>query len=76
MKQGTTLIATGNFSLRKARATRALNVKVGDRFWVTSSITHNASGNIAFDKEGRGHISQGYVLRISDLLANFQVAER
>jgi hypothetical protein len=75
MKQGTTLIATGNFSLRKARASRALNVKIGDKFWVTSSVTSNASGIIRFDKEGRGHISCGYVMKIENVLANFAVAE-
>lgn len=44
IKQGATLIATGNFSLRKARASKTMNVRTGDRFWVTTSTLSNERG--------------------------------
>lgn len=74
LKQGDTLIATGNFILRKARASKGANVKIGDRFWVTSSSLSNESGIASIDREGRGHISQGYAMKISNILVNFKLA--
>ena len=71
LKQGEILVATGNFQLRKFRASRGCEVKVGDRFWVTSSTLANKSGLIAIDREGRGQISQGYALTFPNIMANF-----
>ncbi len=74
LKQGSVLVATGNFSLRKAKASRVMNVKAGDRFWVTNSITdQKANGLVTISREGQGHISCGHAMREQDLLANFAV---
>lgn len=75
MKQGTMLIATGNFYLRKARASKAALVRTGDLFWVTTTQLSNERGIACIERKGRGHISSGYAMTIANILANFKVQE-
>ena len=74
MKQGQELKALQSFTMRKHGARgRAVLVKVGDKFWVTSA-TYNNKEAAFIDREGRGVIGHGYKLDLTDIQALFEVA--
>jgi hypothetical protein len=73
MKQGQELVAKHSFTMRKSGARgRPALVKVGDKFWVTST-TYNNKEAAFVDREGKGVISHGYKLALVDIQALFEV---
>lgn len=76
MKQGQTLIAKSDFGFRAKAKGRAVQVRTGQRFWVTNSaICQAKDGVIMVDREGKGHISNGWAFTPSLIETYFEVAQ-
>lgn len=74
-KQGTILQAKQAFTMKAPGARgRAVNVKLGDKFWITSA-TYNNKDSAFIDRQGKGVISHGYKLDLSDLENLFNMVE-
>ena len=73
LKQCTQLIAKSNFSVNKGNG-RHMQVKTGDRFWVTSPAYEN-SESFKFNRKGKGSIGDGPWLPIKYLDELFDIVE-
>lgn len=75
MTQGQTLIAKSDFGFRASPKGRAVQVRKGQRFWVTSSQTYAARvGFLTIDREGKGSICNGYAFAPTQVAELFEVA--
>lgn len=75
MKQGTVLIAKQDFTMKNPSSRgRAVSVKVGDKFTVTSPLHVNKESCI-IDRVSKAQINNGYKLEISEINNLFEVAE-
>jgi hypothetical protein len=76
MDQGQILIAKTNFGFRSYAKGRPVQVRKGQRFWVTSTKSLQTSrGAITIDREGRGSISNGYHFAPSQISEFFETAK-
>lgn len=74
IKQGTRLTAKGNFQFKAPGAKgRPVVVKAGQRFWITNSMLDQV---VMIDREGRGHISNGYAFTPEMIDDLFQVSDK
>lgn len=62
VKQGARLVARRDFQFKVPGVKgRAVTVRAGQRFWITNSmLDQDARKVVMIDREGRGHISNGY----------------
>lgn len=68
------LTASKDFAFKAGGKGRAVVVRKGQRFWVTSSTTlQNASGVVLIDREGKGCISVGWAFDPAQLPDFFQL---
>lgn len=75
MKQGTDLIAKQAFTMKNPGSRgRAVSVKVGDKFTVTSPL-HMNKESCMIDRANKAKINSGYKLEISDINNLFEVVE-
>ena len=75
MKQGTDLIAKQAFTMKNpASRGRAVSVKVGDKFTVTSPL-HMNKNHAMIDRANKAKINSGYQLDLSDIEKLFEVVE-
>lgn len=73
MKQGTHLIAKQAFTMKNPGSRgRAVSVKIGDNFIVTSPLHMNEEFCI-IDRASKAKINSGYKLKISDINNLFEV---
>lgn len=75
MKQGQTLIAKQAFTM-KVPGTRGkpVSVKVGDKFWVTST-TYSNKTQCQIDRYGKGSICNGYLISIETINSLFDMVD-
>jgi hypothetical protein len=75
MKQGTTLKATKEFTMKKEGSRgRAVSVKVGDLFIITSPTYNNKESSLV-DRYKSANLNQGYKLDNSDIENLFQMVD-
>lgn len=73
MKQGTDLVAKQAFTMKAPNSRgRAVSVKVGDKFTVTSPLHMNKEACM-IDRANKAKINSGYLLGLSDLENLFEV---
>lgn len=72
MKQGQELIAKVAFTMKfEGKRGRPVNVKIGDRFWVTTTDYSNKT-HAKIDRYGKGFISHGYCLSLEQISQLFE----
>lgn len=71
-RQGSTLAALRAFTFKPGGKGRAVNVRAGDRFWVTNSLTDQAARKVVLiERNGRGHIGGGYAFTPALIVEHF-----
>lgn len=74
IKQCAQLIAKSDFSVKAQGRGRPMQVKTGDRFWVTSPTYQNEE-SFKFNRKGKGSIGDGPWLPIEYLTELFDIVE-
>lgn len=74
-KQGDTLVAKKAFTMKvPGTRGRPVNVKVGDKFWITSTTYSNTS-HCQIDRLNKGSICNGYYISNECIEELFEVVE-
>ena len=74
MKQGTLLEAKRDFAFRNNNKGRPVQVKEGDRFWVTNTeVNQQQIGCILIDRQNKGHMSQGWPVSFEQVEELFDI---
>jgi len=75
MEQGHALIAKSDFAFRASAKGRAVTVRKGQGFWVTTSeYTQARTGVVTIDRKGKGCIGNGYHFTPAQIADLFEVA--
>jgi hypothetical protein len=77
-KQGIRLVAKSAFTFKApGERGRPVVVRPGQRFWVTNSTLDQERQNVVMiDREGRGHISNGYAFTPETIDQYFEETDR
>jgi hypothetical protein len=73
LEQCQNLVAKQAFAMKvPSQRGRAVSVKVGDKFWITTPTYSNVS-TAKIDRRGKGTIGNGYQMDVETIKALFEV---